>query len=326
MARPLRVEYEGAFYHITARGNERRAIFLTDEDFSRFLKVLERTHERYGILVHAYVLMTNHYHLLMETPRGNLVATLHDLNTAYTNYFNRTHDRVGHLFQGRYRSILVEKDAYLLELSRYIHLNPIRAGLVRRPESYRWSSYLSYVSLRSSPGWLCTREVLGEMGQNKARARRKYRQFVEEGLNGKEGNPFERLIAGIALGGEGFWEEVKARVHKLERASEVPTLKEVHRKTDVKAIVEKVASFYEVSTETVSQKKRSLHVGSQVAMYLARKKTDLSLNEIGAFFGGRHYTAVSVAFRRVEQRLQRDTKFDQELAKIEKQITQQENF
>ena len=110
MPRPLRIEYEGAFYHVTARGNEKGTIFLAEGDFARFLKLLERLHERYGILLHAYVLMTTHYHLLIETPRGNLIATLHDLNTAYTNYFNKRHNRVGHLFQGRYKSIVVEKE------------------------------------------------------------------------------------------------------------------------------------------------------------------------------------------------------------------------
>ena len=114
MSRPLRIEIEGAFYHITARGNEKRPIFLVEGDFARFLGSLERIYERYGVLIHSYVLMTNHYHLLLETPRGSLSAALHDLNTAYTNYFNRRHNRVGHLFQGRYRGILVDKDNYLL--------------------------------------------------------------------------------------------------------------------------------------------------------------------------------------------------------------------
>ena len=123
-----------------------RPIFLVERDFTRLLGRFERIYERYGVLIHAYVLMTNHYHLLLETPRGNLSAALHDLNTAYTNYFNRRHDRVGHLFQGRYRSILVDKDNYLLELSRYIHLNPVRARMVKRPDAYRWSSYSSYLS------------------------------------------------------------------------------------------------------------------------------------------------------------------------------------
>ena len=320
MSRPLRIEYEGAFYHITARGNEKRPIFVTERDFARFLGLFERVHERYGILIPVYVLMTNHYHLLIETPHSNLIATLHDLNTAYTNYFNRRHDRVGHLFQGRYRSIVVEKDAYLLELSRYIHLNPVRARMVERPEAYPWSSYGSYLSSKTSPGWLCREQILGQMDRDFGKARRKYRQFVEEGLRKEIKNPLEGVIAGMVLGGEGFWKEIKGRVQKLEAGREIPTLREVQRKVDVEAIVQEVSSFYGVSPEVIRQKRRPPHGGSQVAIYLTRKKTGLSLNEIAAFFGGRHYTAVSTAFRRVEQRRQRDGMFDHELGKIEKEI------
>jgi REP-associated tyrosine transposase len=129
LARPLRIQYPGAFYHITSRGNERKAIFGTDQDRKRFLSYLQSAHERYGAILHVYCLMSNHYHLLLETPRGNLSEILHHLNGAYTTYFNLKMHRSGHLFQGRYRAILVEKDAYCQELSRYIHLNPLRAGI-----------------------------------------------------------------------------------------------------------------------------------------------------------------------------------------------------
>ncbi len=320
MSRPLRIEIEGAFYHVTARGNEKRPIFLVEGDFARFLGSLERIHERYGVLIHSYILMTNHYHLLLETPRGSLSAALHDLNTAYTNYFNRRHDRIGHLFQGRYRGILVDKDNYLLELSRYIHLNPVRAQMVRRPEAYRWSSYSSYLSPRYPPEWLRREDVLGQMGENLAKARRKYRQFVEEGLRREIRDPLQEVIGGIALGGERFWEEVKKRLEEPQGRSEVPALREIHRETDVRMIVEKVASFYGVSGEKITQRERPPHPGTQVALYLARKKTGLSLNEIAGFFGGRHYTAVSVAFRRTEARRQQDPRLDRELNKIERQV------
>ncbi len=320
MSRPLRIEIEGAFYHITARGNEKRPIFLVERDFTRFLGRLEGIHERYGVLIHSYVLMTNHYHLLLETPRGHLSAALHDLNTAYTNYFNRRHDRVGHLFEGRYRSILVDKDNYLLELSRYIHLNPVRARLVKEPETYRWSSYSSYLSPKSSPEWLRSEDVLGQLDNHLAKGRRKYRQFVEEGLRKEIRDPLKEVNAGIALGGERFWEEVKKRLEGLGGGSEFPELREVRRRTDVRMIVEKVASFYGVSDQRITQREHPIHPGSQVAMYLTRKKTDLSLNDISASFGGRHYTAVSAAFKRIEARRQQDPRLDQELNKIEKAI------
>ncbi len=321
MSRPLRVEWEGGFYHITARGNEKRPIFLIEQDYLRFVSRFEPIYERYGVVIHSYVLMTNHYHVLVETPRANLSAALHDLNTAYTNYFNRRHDRVGHLFQGRYRSIVVEKDPYLLELSRYIHLNPVRAGMVKRPEAYRWSSYPSYLSSGSCPGWLRREDILGQMDKSLGKGRRKYREFVEEGLKGEVRDPLEAVTGGIVLGGETFWVGVKNRVEGLQGRNEVPVLKEIHRKTEAGVIVEKVASFYGVPADRITRLAHPLHRGTQVAMYLVRKKTDLSLNEIGAIFGKRHYTAVSVAFRRVEGKRQRDRGFDRELSKIEKELS-----
>lgn len=215
----------------------------------------------------------------------------------------------------------MDKDNNLLELSRYIHLNPVRARMVSRPEAYRWSSYRSYLSPRPTPDWLRREDVLGQMDNNLAKGRRKYRQFVEEGLRSEIRDPLKEVISGIALGGERFCEGVKKRVEELKRGSEFPGLREVHRKTDVQMIVEKVASFYGVSEERIAQRGHPPHPGSQVALYLARKKTDLSLNEIAGFFGGRHYTAVSVAFRRMEAKRQQNPHLDWELSKIEREIS-----
>jgi len=145
MGRPIRIEYPGALYHITSRGNEKKKIFLEDADRIKFLKILEDYHDRYGILIHGYILMDNHYHLILETPRGNLLKVMHGINSNYTGYFNRKYGRSGHLFQGRYKGIFVERDSYLLSLSRYVHLNSVRSGLVERPEDYRWSSYRGYI-------------------------------------------------------------------------------------------------------------------------------------------------------------------------------------
>jgi len=322
MARPLRIEYEGAFYHITARGNEKKTIFRSDHDLTRFLALLQRMHERYRILVHAYVLMANHYHLILETPKANLISTLHDLNTAYTNYFNRRYNRTGHLFQGRYRSLIVEKDAYLLQLSRYVHLNPVRAGVVNRPEDYHWSSYPTYLSTKPRPEWLCTSEILGQLSRQKEKAYHKYRQFVEEGLKIDIPNPLKGAIAGIALGGSTFWESLKERFRGVEKDREIPSLGQARRRTDIGTIAHKVAEYYGVPRELIYQKKRPSHFASQVALYLGRKRTDLGLREIGAVFGGRHYTAVSIAYRRVEQRRQCDSKFHHEIEQIEKELKQ----
>ncbi|MCD6472522.1 transposase [Candidatus Aerophobetes bacterium] len=148
MSRPLRISYPGALYHITARGNEKNLIYREKEDYCKFLKTLSDLPKRFSAVIYGYVLMSNHYHLLIETPKGNITKVMHYLNTAYTGYFNRKYHRVGHLFQGRYQGILIEKDRYLLSVSRYIHLNPVRTLIVKGPEEFNWSSYLQYIGKR----------------------------------------------------------------------------------------------------------------------------------------------------------------------------------
>ena len=146
MARQLRLEYEGAFYHITSRGNERKRVYFSRYDYDKFKEYLGEAQDKYGFRLHCYVLMTNHYHLLIETPNGNISKVMHYVNGAYTNYVNRKRNRSWHLFQGRYKAILIDHDNYLLELSRYLHLNPVRANIVAKPQEYRQSSYKSYIS------------------------------------------------------------------------------------------------------------------------------------------------------------------------------------
>jgi len=146
MARPLRIEYEGAYYHITARGNEKRKIYFTKSDYEKFKGYLAEAKKKYGIIIHSYVLMSNHYHLIIQTPEANLSKAMHYINGSYTTYTNIKRNRSGHLFQGRYKAILIDRDNYLLELSRYLHLNPVRAGMVNRPEEYPYSSYKTYIS------------------------------------------------------------------------------------------------------------------------------------------------------------------------------------
>lgn len=182
MARQLRLEFTGAIYHVTARGNARAAIFIDDEDRNSFLAVLAECIARFGWLCHAYCLMDNHYHLLIETPDANLSAGMRQLNGVYTQRFNRRHGRIGHVFQGRFKSILVERDSYLLELCRYVVLNPVRAKIVRDAAQYGWSSYLATTGGAPTPQWLQTDWVLSQFGKSRAVARRKYGAFVGKGV------------------------------------------------------------------------------------------------------------------------------------------------
>ena len=194
MARPLRIQYDDAVYHVTSRGNERRPVFLDRNDRETFLAVLQTANERYNWLCHAYCLMTNHYHLVIETADGNLSAGMRQLNGVYTQRFNRRHERAGHLFQGRYKAILIEKESHLLEVCRYVVLNPVRARLVKHPSEWKWSSYNSTRGRTAPYPCLATDWILGQFAEDRSLAQREYRRFVLEGM-----------------GSESIWSDVKAQ-------------------------------------------------------------------------------------------------------------------
>ena len=209
MARPLRIEFPGALYHVTARGNARAAVFLDDDDRRRFLALLAETAARRGWTCHAYCLMDNHYHLLVERSSANLGRGMRQINGVYTQRFNRAHGRAGHVFQGRYKAILVEKQAYLLELARYVVLNPVRAGMVAKPGDWMWSSYRRTAARRGGPapyGWL-----LRQFGADDKTARAAYRRFVRDGI-AQPASPWEDLRAGLVLGGEALIASVKGHI------------------------------------------------------------------------------------------------------------------
>src|SRR5205823_10050260 len=204
MARPLRIEYPGAYYHVSTRGNERKAIFRDDRDRERLLELLARAVEHFHLCLHSYVLMSNHYHLLVETPRGGLSRALRYLNGVYTQAFNRRHRRVGHLFQGRFKGILVQKESHFLEVCRYVVLNPLRARSVKQPGQWKWSSYRATAGTASRHRCLTVEEILSQLGQWKAQAQEKYRAFVSDGIG--EESFWEGLTGQSLLGVEGFVE------------------------------------------------------------------------------------------------------------------------
>jgi REP-associated tyrosine transposase len=215
MTRPLRVEFPGGVYHVTSRGDGRDDIFIDDDDRQRFLDLLGHTIERFGWRCHAYCLMTNHYHLLIETPKPNLARGMRHLNGVYTQRFNRRHGRVGHVFQGRYKAIVVQKDAHLLALCRYVVLNPVRARLVKRAGEWLWSSYRATAGQSACPAWLTRGWLWARFARDPQHAIRTYRRFVAEG--GGE-TPWRELTGQIYYGEETF----VARVAKEIKSSEVP--------------------------------------------------------------------------------------------------------
>ena len=220
MSRPLRLEFPGAIYHVTARGNAQEAVFLDDDDKLSFLAVLAETVSNFGWLCHAYCLMDNHYHLLIETPDGNLSQGMRQINGVYTQRFNRRHTRVGHLFQGRFKAILVERESYLLELCRYIVLNPVRANRVTAINRYLWSSYPATVGNQPAPPWLTTDWVLGQFGKCRTSAQRKYAEFVAQGQN--FASPWPALKGQVLLGSAQFVEQMQPMLAGIRDITEVP--------------------------------------------------------------------------------------------------------
>ena len=220
MARPLRIEYAGAVYHITTRGNAREPIYRDDDDRLSFLAVLESVVKRYGWLCHAYCLMDNHYHLVIETPRPNLSRGMRQLNGVYTQKYNRAHQTVGHVFQGRYKAVLVQREAHLLELCRYVVLNPVRANAVSRPDRWKWSSYGATALSKTPPPFLFTDWVLQQFGRRRSTAQKAYRAFVREGIGAAP--VWSGLVGQIALGTEEFAAQCRNRLGKREELAEVP--------------------------------------------------------------------------------------------------------
>ena len=212
VARPLRILYPGAVYHVTARGNERQAIFRDTADYVEFQRQLELAVERYDWLCHGICLMGNHYHALVETPRANLPVGMRHLNGCYSAAFNRRWQRVGHVFQGRYKAELVEKHAYLLQLVRYLALNPMRTTppLCAAPEEYPWSSYRVLLGLEPQPAWLTIDWILAQFADDYERARVRLKAFVEEGL---EERPLP--VGGMYFADDDFLRDVTAGLHQI---------------------------------------------------------------------------------------------------------------
>lgn len=275
MARPLRIEYPGAVYHVTSRGNARQEVFVDDEDRTVFLGILTKTIDRFNWLCHAYCLMGNHYHLLIETVDPTLARGMRHLNGVYTQAFNRCHKRNGHLFQGRYKAILVEKDSHLLELARYVVLNPVRARMARSCKDWRWSSYRATAGLESASSLVTTGWVLSQFAQSPSKARQTYRRFVSAG----RGEPaWEKLRGQIYYGSDEFIEQ-----HVPEGSSafrEIPRAQRLANRPPIEDIF-----------ETTPEER---------AIAAAYGEYGYKLREIADFLGV-HYSTVSRRLKKQEQ-------------------------
>lgn len=226
MARKPRIEFEGAFYHVITRGNQRQKIFRDEEDFLNYLEILLKYKTRYEYFLYAYVLMSNHVHLLIETKKTPLSKTLQGINQSYTSYFNRRYKMSGHLFQGRYKAILCDRDEYLLPLVKYIHLNPVRARVVKTPDEYQWSSHQSYVKKPDRRDIIAEDQVLRMFSEDKTRARKLYRAYISDGIAVKKEDIYSTIDKRI-LGDERFAERVMEEKIEHKRREREYTLHEI---------------------------------------------------------------------------------------------------
>lgn len=280
MARPLRIEFAGALYHVTSRGNGREDIYLDDSDRELFMVVLGEACGLFNWTVHAWCLMSNHYHLLVETPDSNLSRGMRYLNGVYTQRFNRTHSHVGHLFQGRFKAILVEKEAHMLELARYVVLNPVRAGMVESAEQWSWSSYPAMVGLSGCPEWFDREWLLGNFGESNRSAVRQYMRFVADGV--LQSSPWSMLKNQIYLGSDRFVEKVQSDLpSRQQKLSEIP---KAQKRSMPKSIEEYL-------TMTSSRDE---------AIVAAYKSGGYTLQDIGSHFG-KHYSTISRIIHRSMQ-------------------------
>ena len=276
MSRPLRLEFPGAYYHITSRGDGQEAIYLSKEDYHRFLTLFGEVCTDYNWRCHAYCLMTNHYHLVVETPEGNLSRGMRQLNGIYTKRFNRQHKRVGHVFQGRYKAILVDADAYRMELSRYVVLNPVRARMVKTAGQWAWSSYDAMIGRQSCPNWLEADALLGYFSSDRKIARQRYIEFVS--VAHKQPTIWQDLRNQIYLGDKDFVIRMQARIDDPSSLCEVPA---AQRRRKAESL-----DFYRTAAKD-----------NKEAMTKAYSTGQYSLKEIADYFEV-HYSTVSRAVKK----------------------------
>ena len=310
MARPLRIIFPGAFYHITARGNERKAVFKSKRDREKFLEYLETGSERYNAVIHAFCMMDNHYHLLLETPSGNLSQIMRHINGAYTTYFNVKRARSGHLFQGRYKAILVERDEYAKELSRYIHLNPVRAKLVEAPGDYVWSSYNFYIGKKKSPEWLRREFILGYFGNKASASQKEYRKFVQSLVGQEYDSPLKNVVGSVLLGSQDFINFIKQEfISSLGPDKDLPALRQLVPRVSMEVVFAEVDSVF-VQDPAFSR---------NLKIYLCHRYTGEKLKSIGNHFGISE-SAVSHASKRVRGQIELDRKLKKKVLTIEKKL------
>jgi len=272
MPRPLRIEYENAYYHVMNRGRGHEDIFHSQEYFQAFLLTLEEAHHRFGLQIHSYCLMPNHYHLLVKTPEANLGRAMRHINGIYTQRHNRLKKMDGSLFRGRYKAIVIEEDSYQLQISRYIHLNPMKAGLIERLIEYNWSSYPFYTTRRKKPDWLYTKEIFGQLGTN-TKVKEKYKAFVEMGVDEEIKKFYGKGNIMPYLGSDEFRTWVYQQ--KTTNDDMISEQEKYQFRQNMDKIIEDVAQLFDVTIKSILQSERGkANIPRWVSLYLCQDISD----------------------------------------------------
>ena len=297
MARPLRIEYPGAWYHVLNRGRRREKIFFSDNDYELFFKILGECTKLFNIEIHAYSLIPNHYHLLMHTPLGNLSRSMRHLNGVYTQKINRKYNTEGSLFKGRFKSILIEKESYLEELVRYIHTNPHRAGLEKEIGQHRWTSHFAYMNRNKRPSWLKTEDVLLQFGEYEKEAMRQLDAFVKEKVPKELSALLNRIKWPAILGGEAFNADIRERLRgKRIEKREVPQYKESMGSLSVNEAIRTIENEIGGKAILAQKKSRKYSLKRKAFTYICRQYLYVPSRDICTALGGISYAALSKQF------------------------------
>lgn len=321
MSRPLRIEYEDAYYHVMNRGRNRQIVFPSKTYYEEYIRCLEEAHKRFGIEVHAYCLMGNHYHLLLKTPRGNLGRAMRHIDGVFTQRHNRLKKTDGSLFRGRYKAIVIDASSYLLQVSRYIHRNPIelKKPLVKHAADYRWSSFAAYINKSDIPDWLNRDSVYGELGvQAKYKG---YKRYVELGNDSEISRFYSLKNTPSVMGDKTFKAYACSQSQALDSEIDKKGLK---HPVDLMEIIGTVAASYGLSTQEIRVAKRGSGVDNLprwIAMKLCQQVGGAKLTEIAIMFNVSHYSTVSQTIGRLNFLMNEDSGVNTQFNVISQDLT-----
>lgn len=319
MSRPLRIEYPDAWYHVMNRGRRGDDVFADDRDREVFIALLREASEMFDLHISAFCLMSNYYHVLMQTPKANLSRAMRHINGVYTQRYNRRHDTDGQLFRGRYKSVLVQKDSHLLELLRYIHRNPVRANMCSQVSAFPWSSHKGYVSTAKKWNWLYKEFVLAMFDKDYGKSVRQYKKFVELEDSDEVATFFGKKNLPVFFGSKEFINWVKNTYSQLKNHKEMPQTKSLA--PTIAEIKNTVCQYYEIEQQQLAQTKRGqINEARNVAIFLARRKCGLKLEEIGLEFGLQKYSSVSSIVTRTAKILMNNKQLQKRVESIRQML------